>query len=200
MIVDWLAAQLRAGGFSIGQVCVSPEFQLQHFDDAEPEECFFRPEDAREIAKYDDAGVYRPLKTAPNLRHGWRLRLTSVAEVRLALDLLYPAAIGTWIAYERGEITPVDLRDTLSRQTGMYRVTHRITDDQAAEVIRRRCDRKAGCLRRQLWKISPTMNSPFTEAVIERGEGSIPILCVEACNLLVADCRPVAKQNLPKAD
>ncbi len=36
-------------------------------------EIFRNPEDAIEIARYDDDGNYRPLKTAPNLRHGWRM-------------------------------------------------------------------------------------------------------------------------------
>ena len=46
--------------------------QLQTYQDAE---------NAIEIAKYDDAGNYRPLKTAPNLRHGWRLELATVEEL-----------------------------------------------------------------------------------------------------------------------
>lgn len=204
MILEWLEARLAAGGFTIGQVRVGGNRVLTHVDDSAAEASFVRPEDAREIAKYDDAGNYRPLKTAPNLRHGWRLNLSSVPDVRLALDFLYPAALGTWIAFEQGRVVPVDLRDTLNRQTGMYRVTQLITDEQAERVIRERCDRETGCLRRQLWRISPGRTSPFTEAGIDASaaerDSRIPILCVEACNLLVADCRPVAKQNLPKAD
>ena len=48
------------------------------------------PEDAIEIAKHDDAGNYRPLKTAPNLRHGWRLELETLEDLRRALDYFYP--------------------------------------------------------------------------------------------------------------
>ena len=45
---------------------------------------------------------YRPLKTAPNLRHGWRLEVANLAELRLALDLFYPgrlAALAAWEAH-----------------------------------------------------------------------------------------------------
>ena len=40
--------------------------------------------DAIEIARYDDAGNYRPLKTAPNLRHGWRMELGTMEELKRA--------------------------------------------------------------------------------------------------------------------
>ena len=33
------------------------------------------------IARFDDSGAYRPLKTAPNLRHGWRLELATLGAV-----------------------------------------------------------------------------------------------------------------------
>jgi sirohydrochlorin cobaltochelatase len=51
--------------------------QLETYRDAE---------DAIEIAKYDDAANYRPLKTAPNLRHGSRIELATVEELTRALD------------------------------------------------------------------------------------------------------------------
>ena len=62
----------------IGEVFISRTpaggFILCHRDD-EPKtvaEVFHGAEAAAEIAKHDDAGNYRPLKTAPTLRHGWR--------------------------------------------------------------------------------------------------------------------------------
>src|ERR1700751_3322234 len=60
---------------------------------------FRNPEDAVEIARYDDAGNYRPLKTAPNLRHGWQLEIPTVEEIRRALDYFYPgrlAVLACW--------------------------------------------------------------------------------------------------------
>jgi sirohydrochlorin cobaltochelatase len=192
-IEHFLETRLAAGGWVIGQIEVRPDFSLRHVDDrkGEPANVYRRPGDAREIAKYDDAGAYRPLKTAPNLRHGWELRLRDVGELRLALDLLYPATVGTWLVFERGELTPVPLRDTLNRQTGMYRITQLIRDDQALELVERTC--RAGCLRHRLWSLS----GPATNNELPREP--LPVLCAEACNLLVAACRPLAKENLPKA-
>src|SRR4029077_11853007 len=110
-----------------------------HVDDSELSDLadFTDPHDAIEIARYDDAGNYRPLKTAPNLRHGWQLRLKSLEEVTLALDFLYPAALGTALALTRRALTHVDLRETLARQTGMYAITKKITVDQAEATLLR---------------------------------------------------------------
>lgn len=197
IIAEYLAELLAAGGFVLGQVQVMPGPVLRHVDDTGVLEIATRPEDAREIAKYDGEGNYRPLKTAPNLRRGWELRLESLDDLRRALDFFYPAALGTWFAFRRNELVPLHLRETLGRQTGRYRVTNLVTDEQAGEAIRNRCNSRTGCLRRQLWRISPEVQSPFTEDPSEiKFDGALPILCVEACNLLVADIRPIAKQNV----
>lgn len=186
----FLQQRLAAGEWPVGQVIVRPDFTLRHVaDGARLElEVFTRPEHARELAKYAADGAYRPLKTAPNLRRGWLLELASLDEVRLALDYLYPGAIGTRVAFERGDLSAVPLRDTLVRQTGMYRVTQHITDAQAGAVIRNLC--VEGCLRLRLWDLAEVRASQ------PKGDA---ILCAEACNLLVAACRPVAKENLSKA-
>ncbi len=189
LILDFLAHQLSQGPWTLGQVRIEPGIRLRHVaDTAEPTDVFTRPEDAREIAKYDAAGAYRPLKTAPNLRRGWELRLESVEDLRLALDLFYPAALGLWLGLQAGTLTGTPLRATLGRQTGMYRVTQLIRDDQATELIAKTC--AAGCLRHRLWEIDKPLAGPAS---------ALPeLLCAEACNLLVAACRPLAKENLPK--
>ena len=67
--------------FSFGQILVQKldrsAFVLSHRDDASLDrlQTYRDAKDAIEIAKHDDAGNYRPLKTAPNLRHGWRLEV-----------------------------------------------------------------------------------------------------------------------------
>ncbi len=192
-IRDFLQQRCDAGAWGIGQIAVSG-MKLRHAQDKDSAglEGFRRPEDARELAKYDDAGNYRPLKSAPNLRRGWQLELGSLDELRRALDFFYPAAVGTWIAHERGELHATALRGTLGRQSGMYRVTQLITDEQAREVIRKTC--VDGCLRQRLWEIENVFTDPVEFSL------PLPVLCAEACNLLVAACRPMAKQNLPKAE
>ena len=162
-------------------------------------------EDAAEIAKFDDAGNYRPLKTAPNLRHGWRMQLATLSELRHALDLFYPGRLAMFLAYQKEEFATTPLRETLDRQSGMYRVAAKISDDQIHELVGDFCRSDGGCLRTILWKrdasgaIASTKLPPekFDRAFDQtgRGEPSIPLLCQEACNLLVNAAREVVKRE-----
>jgi sirohydrochlorin cobaltochelatase len=194
-IRDFLGTFLRRGPCRLAQVRIFPDCHLSHVDDTEEAELetFTNPHDAIEIARYDDGGNYRPLKTAPNLRHGWRLSLRNLDEVTLALDFLYPAALGTAWASARNKLDSVDLRDTLARQTGMYAVVKRITDEQAASAITSTCNHANGCLRQILWSISSGRPTPLTDRDVRRSENEIPLLCAEACNLLVAAGRKIVK-------
>ena len=105
---QFLAALLAESRVHIGEVGLSAattagRYALRHRDDALAEDgglqLFTQPEDAEEIARYDDAGAYRPLKTAPNLRHGWRLeysRPSFPASTRWLLATAAPAAVMRW--------------------------------------------------------------------------------------------------------
>ena len=64
------------------------------------------------LTRFDDAGNYRPLKTAPTLRHGWQLTVSSLAELRLALDHFYPGRLAAFFASESGGLEATSLRDT----------------------------------------------------------------------------------------
>jgi sirohydrochlorin cobaltochelatase len=196
-ILEFLGGFLRRGACRIGQIQISPDFCLGHVEDSRCDqlEIFHDPHDAMAIARYDDHGKYRPLKTAPNLRHGWQLQLRSLEETTLALDFLYPAALGTALAFREARLKHVDLRDTLARQTGMYAVTKKITDDQAQSTIGRTCNHQQGCLRHILWSISSGRPSLLScrRSDIESASNEIPLLCAEACNLLVAAARRTVK-------
>src|SRR5262245_10814308 len=100
------ALVLNEGG-RFGQVLIrkiDSGFVLCHRDDenARGLKIFRMPEDAIEIARYDDAGNYRPLKTAPNLRHGWRLEVVDLGELRRALDYFYPGRLATLAVWTEG--------------------------------------------------------------------------------------------------
>jgi sirohydrochlorin cobaltochelatase len=196
----FLGSFLRSGPCLIGQVRIVPDYSLSHVEDAGKAELetFTDPHDAIEIARYDDGGKYRPLKTAPNLRHGWRLVLRNLHETSLALDFLYPAALGTALAFARSELRPVDLRETLARQTGMYAVVRKITDEQAESLVATACNHKDGCLRHILWSISPGNPTSLSRrgSEVQPSENEIPILCAEACNLLVAAGRKIVKSRV----
>jgi sirohydrochlorin cobaltochelatase len=202
-----LAAALRASA-AIGQVSIQPTerggFVLCHRDgQGGKPEIFRKPEDAIEIARYDDAGNYRPLKTAPNLRHGWRLEVADLSELRRALDYFYPARLAMLAAFDENRLATTTLRETLDRQSGMYRVAAKISDEQVNDLVGNFCRSDGGCLRTILWKRDESGAAPSTKLPADkfdpaydqagRGENAIPLLCQEACALLVNECRKVVK-------
>ena len=197
---------LKAGGKRVGQLSISPAgegWELRHTDDAERVglAAFSKWEDARALANLDDAGAFRPLKTAPNLRHGWRLTLPDAHAVQLALDYFYPAMLGVWLAHGAGEVTPVDLHDTLGRQTGMYRITQKLTHEQAQRLIAKQCRSNTGCLKTILWRISAGVCVPLLPPEKFRADATpadtMPLLCQEGCNFLIAAARKMVKDELP---
>lgn len=216
---------LVAVPFYLGQILVRKTGNravLCHRDDTAKEglEVFKKAEDAIEIAKYDDAGNYRPLKTAPNLRHGWRMTLERREEINRALDHFYPGRLAVFVAWQTGRLCTTPLRETLERQSGMYRVAAAISDAQINDLVANFCRSNGGCLRAILWKRDecgaiastklPTQKFDpewdQVQALREPGlsqfaktranktvPASVPLLCQEACNLLVAACRQVVK-------
>jgi sirohydrochlorin cobaltochelatase len=199
-----------AGTCSIGQVLIRKtsdgKFVLSHWEDDVPRQVFRSPEDAAEIAKYDVNGNYRPLKTAPNLRRGWRLEIVDLAGVRRALDYFYPGRMAVFRAWKANQLVTTTLRDTLNRQSGMYRVATKISDRQIDAVVGNFCRSSDGCLRTILWKrdsggeqatsqLPPEKFDPLHD---QTGGAAtvIPLLCQEPCNLLVAECRKVVKGEI----
>lgn len=203
-----LAAVLN-GSNRFGQIFIqrasSGGFVLCHRDDenARDLKILRKPDDAVGIARFDDAGKFRPLKTAPNLRHGWRLELVDLSELRRALDYFYPGRLAMLAAWTENRLSTTPLRETLDRQSGMYRVAATISDEQVDDVVGKFCKSDGGCLRTILWKHDAHGAIPSTRLPPEkfdsthdqmgRGENAIPLLCQEACNLLVAECRKVVK-------
>jgi sirohydrochlorin cobaltochelatase len=200
-LVQLLVRKTAIGGFIVSNRDDALLGQLQTFRN---------DEDAIEIAKYDDAGHYRPLKTAPNMRHGWRLDLTTVEELRRALDYFYPGRLAVFAAWKSGNLQTTSLRDTLQRQSGMYRVAAKISDARIDDVVADFCRSNGGCLRTILWKrdargtIASTKlpTGKFDPACDQASAlnpprstptATVPLLCQEACNLLVAECRKMVK-------
>lgn len=160
-----------------------------------------QPGDAIELGKYDDAGKYRPLRSAPTLQRGWKLVLPNIGEVVQALDFFYPAMLGTALAFEEKRGRPVNLRETLNRQTGMYRVTGKINNEQADALIGEVCH-PSRCLKTITWRIDtdlPIHSLPAGKTDLScdlpgRGRGFIPLPCEECCNILVAAARETVKK------
>ena len=220
--------------FYFGQILVQKRngagFVLSHRDDESLDQLrtYRDAEDAVEITKYDDDGKYRPLKTAPNLRHGWRLELATIEELRRAMDYFYPGRLAVFVAWKREYLTTTALRETLDRQSGMYRIAAKISDPQINDLVANFCRSDSGCLRTILWrrdrngaiastklpkeKFDPVYDQimavcsrrPAGDArashppslsygVAGSEAATVPLLCQEACNLLIAECRKVVK-------
>jgi sirohydrochlorin cobaltochelatase len=201
---------------SFGQILIrrpsGGRFVLYHRDDEGRDDLqvFQNPDDVLELARYDDAGNYRPLKTAPNLRHGWRLEIVDLSELWRALDNFYPGRLATLAAWKENRLTTTPLRQTLDRQSGMYRVAAKTSNQQIDDLVGSFCRSDGGCLRTILWKRDASGTLPSTKLPPEKFEAAcdqprgpvsstsatgrvIPLLCQEACNLLVAECRKAVK-------
>jgi len=202
----------------IGQLeTVSSEegFVLCHRDDAGRTDLKnYEIEDALEVAKFDDARSYRSLKTAPNLRHGWKIFARDLSQVEKVIDAIYPGRIAILHAFNSGQLTTTSLRETLNRQSGMYRVAAKISDEQIDGLVGNFCRSDGGCLRTILWKRDTTDRIPSLKLPPEKFDpavdqylsakrprsataatDSLPLLCQEACNLLVAACRDAVKME-----
>ncbi len=193
-ILAFLASRLEKGPLSIGQIVCTGDFVITHSDDIARTDLVIShdPEDAARIARFDEANNFRPLKTAPNLKTGWQLKLRSLTATRLAIDHFYPAALGNALAVLKGEPISTDLCDALGRQTGMYAVTKNITDAEAEAVIAKTCP-PTKCLNHILWNISPGLPTPLTIAREQAIEDPLPLICSEACPLLISAARQAVK-------
>jgi sirohydrochlorin cobaltochelatase len=212
MIRDRLQRVLANGSLNLGEInarrITDTLFIVRHREDAESGKIatlriYTGPAAARDLTRFDRKGQYRPLKGAPTLPTGWELRLDSIESLRLAIDSFYPGALASWLAWDERRADPVDLRITLNRQTGMYRVTQKLSNAQADELAGRFCRSDGGCLRTILWTIEgkrPDGKLPETKFSTKHDqlgkcEPAIPFLCLEACNLFVAEARKSVKQS-----
>jgi sirohydrochlorin cobaltochelatase len=203
-IEQWISEGAR----SIGQILIHPlpdgSYELRHVEDAGRED--LEPHEgspaARPLSFFDAKGEYRPLKTAPTLRRGWKLKLADAADLRLALDHFYPAMTALWLSHLEGSLAVVALRETLGRQTGMYAASKRLLDEEGQETVGAACA-ASNCLKRTLWPFAPgqpleKLPLSITTAEVRPAPGGgteIPMLCHEACNILVAACREVVKKR-----
>jgi len=212
-IQQFLVDSLHAGVHRIGQIEIQTTdsngaFQLFHSEDRalveEPGHgglAIHRdPEVAREISTFSEEGDYRFTKGQANLRRGWLLLLGSTLDVQRALDLFYPAALGILAARQAGTLQVENLRDKLNRQTGMYRFARNISDGGAQRLVQEVCGPAHQCAKRILWQLDGGI--PLEDSEASRFNGvlgdlpeaqAFPLLCREACNHFVAECRKVSK-------
>ncbi len=206
-LTDKLVKWLAAGGQTIGEVLIqhtASGWRLCHRDDASLAgtgtlTAFTEAADAREIARCDASGAFRPLKTAPSLKRGWELSLTEPNEVHQALDHLYPATLANWFRHSEGYLPARHLKEMLDRQTGMYRVTGLLREGEAQALVAATCH-DGNCLRTILWPWDPATpwhSLPSEKTTCPRAASTaLPLLCTDACPLLIGAARPLVKARM----
>lgn len=158
-------------------------FELRHAMDRDPAAEKLRLvalSELRALAQSTTAGAFRPLKSAPNLSNGWRALAANSAELETALNHLYPGAIADWFAAQSSEPPVTHYREFTNRQTGMYRITQLLSDEQAAPMIRAGCHRQF-CLKRRLWTVPGLASDAPAEKSL--------IPCLEPCAVLLEFAR-----------
>jgi hypothetical protein len=172
--------------FVLAQVLLrrqTPGFELRHLDDrARPEDDLrlVEPGAVRELAQFTAGGAFRPLKSAPNLRAGWRVNAPDEAALADVLNMLYPGAVADLFAAESPDPPVTSYREFVGRQTGMYRIAAKLDDLQAGRMIRSGCDARF-CLKRRLWSVEGL--AP------DAPEAKSAIPCLEPCAVLLEFAR-----------
>ena len=168
-------------------------YDLRHAEDADAPAAGLTdhedPLDAREIAKRDDRERYRPLKTAPTLRTGWRYPDLGPAELVRAVDFFYPASVANWYREREGDLDVSHWRETVERQTGIYGVVRTWDRGEGHEHVDRvaeACCVDSQCLKRREWHYDDE-----TDLAVDGGEGAFP--CREPCSLVIAAARQWTK-------
>lgn len=161
------------------------QYEIRHQDDADvPAEDltdYTDPGEARQLGKRDERGRYRPLKTAPTLRRGWRFPDLGPEDACAAVDFFYPATVANWYREQAGDLDVTHWRETAERQTGIYDLVDEL-EGAAVKWLAEACCVDSQCLKRREWDVDES-----TPLDIERGDGEFP--CREPCSLVVAAAR-----------
>ena len=188
----WLAHFINArwDEVIIAQVVVKRTaggFELRHTSDTGADVGglkAIRPIDARKIANFTKEGRYRPLKSASDFPRGWLVRANSPEELEEALNHLYPNALADRYALNQTPPPITGYREFTARQTGMYRITTFLSDNEVSAVIDNVCT--AGCLKQRLWTVGKYPTDKPDE------KSTIP--CLEPCALLLEAARKEVRE------
>jgi hypothetical protein len=160
-------------------------YELRHAEDAGEARLvsYEDPREAREISKLTERGEYRPLKSAPNLRRVWLLRVPDETALAVAMNCLYPAAVVHWHLEREGRLEITHYRENAARQSGIYKRVQRLSDEGTKNAALACCE-DAVCLKRRLWDVD-------AETPLDEGRGSGEIPCPEPCSVFVSFARRV---------
>jgi len=204
---------IRSGVHQIGQIYIYRDlcefsYALSHIEDedlaTQPAygglDQYHGSSAARDLSTYAEDGEYRFTKGKTNLKRGWIMTLDNEDDLLRALDQFYPACTALFIRHRSGDLPIENLREKLARQTGMYRYAGTISDKGAQNLVQKVCGPAHNCAKKILWKLDE--KTPLEDSEASRFDGipggtleteAIPLLCREACNHFVAECRKAAK-------
>lgn len=143
------------------------------------------------ISQTTNGGDHRPLKTSPNLRHGWALVDLDARGLWTALDYLYPACAVHWHAGGQGTLRVTHWRDVAARQTGIYGAVKLLPADIVRNTVRACCGDEV-CLRRVAWDVDA--DTPLALPSEGEAEGA-RVPCPEACSMFISFARQVLVQE-----
>ena len=202
-LVEWVR-EAGAGGRVFLQALITEvdgSYSIRHVEDrsvpAERLERITEPLHARIVAQTTADGAHRPLKTAPDLRCGWRFEGLDERGLWTVLDYLYPACVGHWHAGREGTLRTTHWEATAARQSGMYSAV-RLLSRQAVRDTVVACCGDAVCLRRVAWGLSATEPGPLPselpgEAEEEERAPEALVPCPEACSIFISFARAVLR-------
>ena len=173
-----------------GQVLIERDeaaFRLRHVDDRSKGLKNLRTVpilELRSMAMYDAAGQFRPLRVAPDLVKEWVCYCRTPEELWRAVQAIYPGSIPDWYATQIGAPPVTNYREFSNRQSGMYRITQLLTDEQATQVIRACCHPRF-CLKRRFWTVE--------RLISDRAEEKSAVPCLEPCAVLLELARKAAR-------
>jgi len=167
----------KGAGFELRNAADQGKKDLTHVGDLK---------ELRELAQFTKESIFRPLKSAPTLREGWRMEVEDSEALGLALNCLYPGAVADWFAVRSERRVVTNYREFTGRQTGMYRITAMLPDAFAADAARACCDRKF-CLKQRLWTVHDLTRDS------EKEKSAIP--CLEPCAIMLEFARKVMRME-----
>jgi hypothetical protein len=180
-------------GDQLGQIIIQAKndgYEIRHhIDQSQPADSLSTcsMDELREIVATDISEEFRPLKSAPDLRNGWRIWCSTPEDLWTRLHIIYPGAIGdAFAASKSGAAKIVSYQDFVGRQSGMYRGAAKLSEEAANRLATACCSSKH-CIKERLWRFKeipplPDLSQP-------------KLICLEPCQILLELARRESKSE-----
>ena len=182
-----------------GQVAVArreEQYEVRHGNDADtPAEKLelLSAKQLRSRLSKDSDGLFRPLRSAPDLPAGWRALASSPKDLWHILNAVYPGALGDWHAFRQRKKNAIHFSEFADRQSGMFRVVARLNGKQAQRVADACCDDRL-CLKQRLWSAAENREAKPSANLAEPS-----LVCLEPCSLFLELARRSFKLGQAKS-